>query len=226
VNVILEQPVTGEFMARRLFEHFVHDHPSPATISRLADTFRRSDYNVRELVRAILRSPEFSSEEAYHALVKSPIEYLIGTMKLLGLGDYHRDALGMLGRMGMVIYNPPDVSGWDWGAGWIGASTLLQRLNTANTLTTMRGENEHYGLDPEGIVQRLGARTPAEVVDRLLDLLVDGDVPPAVRDELLAYMTKGYEGSPEGFLQDQARLDRAVRGVTHLIMATPVYQMA
>jgi len=226
VDIILEEPVTAGYVAGKLFRHFVHDHPTPATISRLAGAFRASDYNVRELVRAILRSPEFSSDEAYHTLVKSPVEYLIGTMKVLGLDEYARDAMGMLNRMGMAIYNPPDVSGWDWGADWIGAATLLERLNAANTLSTLRGDNARFGLDPAAIVQHLGARTPEQVVDRLLDLLVDGDVPASVRGELLSYMTRDYVGSPESFLQDESRLDRTVRGVTHLIMSTPVYQMA
>ena len=133
---------------------------------------------------------------------------------------------GMLQRMGMALFNPPDVSGWDWGDDWIGSATLLERLNAANALATQRGDNARYGLNPVAMVDRLGAHTPAEVVDGLLGLLVEGDVPPAVRAALLAYMADGYTGNPAEFTRDRQRVDRVVRGAAHLIMATPVYQMA
>ncbi len=226
VNMILEQPVTAEFMARKFFTFFVHDHPTPSTVARLADTFRGSGYSTKELMRAILTGPEFSSDEAYHAVVKSPVDYLIGTMKTIGIAEYAREAPGQLQRMGMALYNPPDVSGWDWGTDWIGAATLLERLNASNAFATARGDNARYGLDPAAVLRKLGARTPQQIADGLLDLLVDGDVGQDVRDRLVAYIAQGYSGAPDAFSQDAARVDRAVRGAAHLVMSTPVYQMA
>jgi len=226
VNIILEQPVAADFMARKVFTFFVHDRPTPATVTRLADGFRGSGYSVRELMRSVLMSPEFSSAEAYHAVVKSPVDYLVGTMKTIGIDEYSREAPGQLNRMGMALYNPPDVSGWNWGTDWIGAATLLERCNTANSISTARGDNARFGLDPAAVIQKLGARTPAQIVDGLLDMFVDGDVPRPTRDQLIAYMNRGYSGAPEAFTQDAARVDRTVRGVAHLIMSTPVYQMA
>jgi uncharacterized protein (DUF1800 family) len=226
VNLILEQPVTAEFIATKLFTFFVHDHPTPSTIAGLASAFRGGDYNVRELVRAILRSPEFSSEEAYHGVIKSPIELVVGALKQVGVAEFNRSLSGSLTRMGMFLYNPPDVSGWDWGTAWIGSATLLERLNFANVITTQRGENARFGLDPAAFVQRLGASTPEQIVDRALDLLVEGDVPSETRSALVAYLNNGYTGRPEEFTRDTNRVDRAIRGLVHLIMSTPVYQMA
>ncbi len=226
VNIILEQPVTAEFMVRKAFGFFVYDNPTPATVARLADVFRGSGYSTRELMRAILTSPEFSSDVAYHAVVKSPVDYLVGTMKNIDIGEYSREAVGQLQRMGMALYNPPDVSGWDWGTDWIGAATLLERLNLSNSVSTARGDNARFGLDPAALIRRLGARTPQQIVDGLLEMFVDGDVPSAVRDQIVAYMTRGYSGAPEAFTQDAARMDRAVRGAAHLVMTTPIYQMA
>jgi len=188
--------------------------------------FRGSGYSTKELVRAVLTGPEFSSDDAYHAVVKSPIEYLVGTMKTLGVGEYARDATGQLQRMGMALFNPPDVSGWDWGTDWIGAATLLERLNAANAFATARGDNAKYGLDPAALLQRLNARTPQQIADGLLELFVEGDAGDDVRGQLVAYMTRGYSGPPEAFGQDAARVDRAVRGAAHLVMATPIYQLA
>ncbi|MBM2809875.1 MAG: hypothetical protein HW416_634 [Chloroflexi bacterium] len=92
LNIILERHVTAEFMARKVFVFFVHDHPTSAAVSRLADGFRTSGYNVRELMRSVLKSPEFSSAEAHHAVVKSPVDFLVGSMKSLGIAEYTREA--------------------------------------------------------------------------------------------------------------------------------------
>ena len=144
----------------------------------------------------------------------------------MGVTETREDMVRQLQRMGMTLYNPPDVSGWDWGTDWIGAATLLERVNASNGFATARGDNAKYGLDPAALIQKLGARTPQQIVDGLLDMFVDGDAPQAVRDQLVAYMMRGYNGAPEAFTQDAARVDRTVRGVAHLVMATPIYQMA
>lgn len=225
IAIILEQSVTAEYLSTKLFTYFVHDHPTPSRLAALADTFRGTDYNVRELVRAILRSPEFVSDESYHALVKSPVEYLIGAMKALGIDEYARGLQGNLNRMGMALYNPPDVAGWHWGVDWIGSDTLLERLNTANQLVTMRGDNAKFAMDPSAIVARYGA-SAAQIVDGLLRDLVDSDVAPNVRSGMLNYALAGYTGRPEDFGRDAARVDRTVRSVAHLIMSTPVFQVA
>ena len=226
VNIILEEPVTAEFMARKFFRFFVHDQPTPSTIARLADVFRGSDYSTRDLMRTLLTSPEFSSDEAYHAVIKSPIEYLVGTMKTIGVGEYSPQVVGQLQRMGMALYNPPDVSGWNWGADWIGAATLLERLNLANTFSTARGDNARFGLDPASLLRKLGARTAPQIVEGLLEMFVDGDVPSSVREQLVAYMNHGYNGPPDAFTEDATRVDRTVRGAPLHVMTTPVYQMA
>jgi uncharacterized protein (DUF1800 family) len=226
VDIILDQPSAAEFLTRKLFGFLVHDHPSSEAVLRLAATFQGSGYSIRELVRAILLSPEFSSEDSYHALVKSPVEYLVGTLKLLGIAEISPTALGALQRMGMVLFNPPNVAGWAWGDDWIGSASLLERLNVANALVTQRGDNARFGLDPTALLERLGAHSPTEIAAGLLDLLVEGDVPAGVRESLLAYAMNGYPGSPADFASNAQRVDRAVRGVARLVMATPASQMA
>jgi uncharacterized protein (DUF1800 family) len=220
LNIILAQPAAAEHLSRKLFIFLVHDHPSQATIGQLSETFRGSGYKVRELVRAILLHPEFLSDDAYHGVIRSPAEYLIGSMKSLGVEEFLPGAQGMLNRMGMNLYNPPNVSGWAWGTDWIGTNTYVERINAAMMLTTQRGDNAAKGVGPEGLAKQLGAGTPEEVVDRLLDVLVDGDVDPVIREGLLDFARPGYRPGNRDWL------DRAVRGTTHLIMATPIYQMA
>lgn len=222
IDILLDQPATAEFIATKLFTYFVHDHPAPATIARLADTFRRSGYEVRELVRAILRSPEFLSEEAYHAVVKSPVEYVIGSLKALGITEAPATLVGMLNRMGMTLFNPPSVAGWSWGPAWINTSTLLERLNAANTFLQLAGRTGNGRL----LVERFGGDSPSAIVRQLLDALVDGDVPDHVRAAIEAEAARGVSGRLEGFASDTRQVVRVIRGAVRLIMALPVYQLS
>jgi hypothetical protein len=90
-----------------------------------------------------------------------------------------------------------------------------------NALTTQRGDSAPFGMDPVAISTRIGVGAPDRLVNGLLDLLVDGDVPAQVRDSLVDYVAAGGGLSP-----GSATFDRSIRGAVHLIMSTPVYQMA
>ena len=227
ITILFQQPTAATFLATKLFKYFAHDDPSPSTVANLAEAFRSSGYNVRALVKAIFTSPDFTSAYVYHNVVRSPVEWLMGTLKSLGVAELSGQAmLGSLHRMGMDLYNPPTVAGWDWGAGWISSATLIERLAAAMTITSARGDNQQYGLDPAVFLRRTGVKTPEAVVDTLLELLVDADVSPDTRHALIDYARNGYADEPDQFLVDPARADRAVRGVADLIMATPIYQMA
>ncbi len=221
IDILLEQPATAQFMATKLFAYLVHDHPAPSTINRLANTFRGSGYDVRELVRAILRSPDFSSDEAYHALVKSPADHVVGTMKALGMTEVGSAPLGLLNRMGMTLFNPPSVAGWAWGPAWINTATLLERLNAGTAFMQAGGKAGEAAL-----VERFGGPSPGAIVRGLMDVLVDNDVSASVRTAIEADATRGASTQPGAFARDNRQVERAVHGAVRLIMALPVYQLA
>jgi hypothetical protein len=123
--------------------------------------------------------------------------------------------------MGQELFNPPNVKGWDGGRGWISTSTLLERYNVASRMVTARNDPTRTSIDPTHLLK--GA--PQDVnglVDHLLSVLVDGDVPAGVRTELVQYMRSG-PGATEQVTT--AAVDEKVRGLLHLVMSLPVYQM-
>ena len=86
VDIIVRQPATGRFLAKRLYLFFVADHPEPEAIDYLASVYHASHYDIRAMLRALFLSPFFRSEQAYYAKVKSPAEHVVGIMRLVG--DY------------------------------------------------------------------------------------------------------------------------------------------
>jgi uncharacterized protein (DUF1800 family) len=218
IDILLDQPAAASFLARKLFQFFVYDDPEPSVVERLGAEFRRSGYNLRTLVGAILRSPELRSPRAYHARIKSPVEFVVGSLKLLGAERVPDYVPGALRLMGQDLLNPPTVKGWDGGPSWINASTVVARFNYANRLAVARGQDGESYLDPTALAAQ--HRTPEALVTYFVDLLLDGDLPPTGLGALLE-----YAGATTDFAADAEAADQKIRGLAHLVMASPGYQL-
>ncbi len=129
IDRILEQDVTALRIATKLAVQFVSPTPSEAYTARLADRFRRSKYSVKELMRAILTSPEFTEPTAYRSLIKSPIEYMLSAAKALGNTALTRLVSSSGGSMGMTLFDPPSVGGWPNNESWVSSNAMLARAN-------------------------------------------------------------------------------------------------
>ena len=68
-----------------MWSFFVYDNPSPQDLKPLADAYYQHDHSIAAMVRAMFSSPAFFSAQAYRARVKSPLEFLAGAVRALGL---------------------------------------------------------------------------------------------------------------------------------------------
>src|SRR5437763_3327404 len=89
LDILAHHPSTAKFIATKLVRHFVSDDPPPALVDRVAQTFLKSDGDIREVLKAIFFSPEFNSAAAYRAKAKRPLELAIRAVRTLG-PDTHR----------------------------------------------------------------------------------------------------------------------------------------
>ncbi len=128
---ILLQPAVAPFIARKVARHFVMPNPDDAYLKRLGDAFRKSGYSVKDLMREVFRSPEFTAPESYRSLVKSPVEYAVSAARALGNPQLVRLYLGQAQQMGQVPLDPPDVGGWPSNESWVSSNTMLARANFA-----------------------------------------------------------------------------------------------
>jgi len=128
LDVLLARPETAEYVAARLWREFVSPQPQPEELKRLAAVFRDGQYDTRGVLRALLLSPAFWAPENRAALIKSPVELVIGTMRQLNVGVNDPLPFAFLLRaLGQDVLSPPNVKGWPGGEAWINASTLLAR---------------------------------------------------------------------------------------------------
>jgi uncharacterized protein (DUF1800 family) len=94
----------------------------------------KTDLNLTNLLGAILHHPSFASTRAMRGLVKQPIEYLVGTLRLLGLrtAAFSEGTLVyLLASLGQQPFVPLNVGGWGQNQYWLSTSASNNQLSLA-----------------------------------------------------------------------------------------------
>jgi uncharacterized protein (DUF1800 family) len=128
LDILLAKPETARFVVDKMWREFVSPEPDAAEVRRVADAFHRSNYDVKVALRGLFLSPAFWAEGNRAALIKSPVDLVVGTVRQFGVdyGDPVPFAL-VTARLGQNLFSPPNVRGWPGGEAWINSSTLLAR---------------------------------------------------------------------------------------------------
>jgi uncharacterized protein (DUF1800 family) len=136
IDLIFEKPEAAKLLAGKLWEYFAAEDPSPETIEALAATLRGANYETAPLLREIFLSKAFYAEGIVRNQIKSPVQYFIQLLKQLELREAPQGYTRLvLEQLGQVLFQPPNVAGWDWGKAWINTNTLLTRYNLAGFIT-------------------------------------------------------------------------------------------
>jgi len=128
LRILLEQPRTAEFLVEKLWREFVSPDPDRAEVARIAEGLRRSGYQLKPTLEALLMSDAFWAEANRGELIKSPVELLVGTGRALPYLELRGSDLAPVGRrLGQNVFDPPNVKGWPGHTVWINTDTLLAR---------------------------------------------------------------------------------------------------
>lgn len=220
VRIIFRQPAAATFLAKKLLAFFVYMDPEPALVDRVAGLIAKHDFNLQPVMSTLLRSNVFFSDRAYRALVKSPVEFVVGTHQLFGVPDVAPIELAMLRSMGQVLFYPPNVKGWDGGAAWLNSQTILTRENFANAVA----QNPKTMNGAAWMVTAMRSMDPHNVATALTQAMLQGDVSPAATGQLIAYL--GGSGQTALSQLSPENVDERVRSAAYLTMAMPAYQLA
>ena len=151
LDILLAQPQTAEHLTRKLWREFVSPTPDERDVRRIAARFRAAGYDLRVALRELLGSRAFWAGENRQALIKSPVDFVIGSFNSLGMEPPDAAALaGLLRQLGQDLFAPPNVKGWPGGETWINSSTLLARKQMAERLLRREGREDlrQVMLDP------------------------------------------------------------------------------
>lgn len=206
IDILVAHPATATNLSTELFQFFGYSNPSPQTVASLAKVYTDSGYSIHSLVEAILKSPEFVSQQAYLANVKSPAEYVATALHSLGATANTAAMEASTTNQGQQLFNPPSVFGWPSGMGWISTDAMMERFNFPVYMQTS-AENASSKLDPSTIFR------DADAVQYLCDILYPDGMPPEIVSVI--------QSSTSSINDLTLKTKNAVR----LVMTTPYYNL-
>ncbi len=133
IDLIMQQEVTADYIAGKLYRFFVRQDFSPKLGAELGKIFRAADYEVAPLLETIFMSKDFYSAASVGGQIKSPVQLAISTYRKLGLDripgvpDFNQAT----GALSQSLFRPPTVAGWAGGRSWVTPGLLLERGNFA-----------------------------------------------------------------------------------------------
>jgi len=188
----------------------------------------------------MFRSEEFYSDDIVRNQVKSPVQWLIGRVRMLEC-DLPPTLVswGMVRQLGQDLFAPPNVKGWDGGITWITTNTLLTRYNDAQSLVQGTLPPLH-GAD---LVRKPGGANGARL-DKALQRVRMGGVnvekilSPVERDDNQAILASlqnrlfqtsldaSQQEALQQFLDSKTKMtDADITEAIRLMMSTPEYQV-
>lgn len=239
VNLLADDPQTARNIALKIWEWFAYAKPEPDLLDRLTGAFRK-EMNIGDLLREVMTSPEFYSERAERTVYKNPVDFVVPTLRQLGVGemvtlDTKEDgtlakrpqvAAGVLlttKAMGMDLFFPPDVSGWEGGAAWISSATMIERVRWADRLFGVAAVGGKPGkAQPTLSYPAYGLLaadpTPPGIASTLVSVF-DASIPASKMPALVAAAEKATAGRLTA-----GNANQAAAAVSRLIFGSPEFQ--
>ena len=134
INIVTHTTASSKWVVARLWSWLAYPVTTEdPVVADLAPGYKK-DLNVTNLLTAILHHPDFVSTRALNGLVKQPVEYLVGTLRLLGLrtAAFSEGTLVyLLAALGQQLFVPLNVGGWGQNQYWLSTSASNSQLSLA-----------------------------------------------------------------------------------------------
>jgi uncharacterized protein (DUF1800 family) len=181
IHLLATHPSTARFISTKLARKFVSDNPPKSLVDRMAQTFQKSEGDIREVLRTMFTAPEFFAAENYRAKIKTPFEMTVSAVRAVGADtnagpQFHR-WIAQMGE-GLFMCQPP--TGYaDTAEHWVNTGALLERMNFALALSGNRVPGTRANL--QNLAPGLNTAQSSQVVDHFVKLLLRGQVSSQTR---------------------------------------------
>lgn len=186
IDQMLLQPAAPRFIVGKLWREFVSPKPDAAEVDRIAKRLRASNWRIDVALRELLLSNDFWADSSRGALIKSPVELIVGTLRQFEVPVDNAEPLARLSaKLEQSLFYPPNVKGWPGYTDWIDSTTLLERKRFTERLFRavetgpMRGEGmaatRGMRFDAEAWLRQFGAyvdREPDDALQRRIEAAV------------------------------------------------------
>jgi uncharacterized protein (DUF1800 family) len=133
LDIVAHHPSTAHFISKKLAQRFVADDPPESLVARMAQTFQKTDGDLRAVMQTMLDSKEFWSEGAYKSKMKSPLEMVASAVRAVnGNVDFAFALASQVAQLGEPLYRKVEPTGYSNSSQeWLNSAGLLARMNFA-----------------------------------------------------------------------------------------------
>jgi uncharacterized protein (DUF1800 family) len=138
LDIVARHPATAHFISKELARRFVADDPPPALVERMAQTFLKSDGDIRAVLQTMVDAREFWSEGAFRSKMKSPLEMVVSAVRASnGNVDFAAGLVNQVAQLGEPLYRKQEPTGYsNTGNEWMNSAGLMARMNFAMQLAS------------------------------------------------------------------------------------------
>ncbi|OLD60142.1 MAG: hypothetical protein AUF60_02525 [Gemmatimonadetes bacterium 13_1_20CM_69_28] len=149
LKLLANYPATMHHVSRRLCQRFVNDDPPDGCVDDAVTAWKRSDGDIREVLRAIFRSPDFWAPENVRAKIKTPLEFVVSAARAVGGDPDTTPRLAqVVARLGEPLFLHVAPDGYpEREDAWVNSGALLDRMNAAVALAAGRLPGVAVSLD-------------------------------------------------------------------------------
>jgi uncharacterized protein (DUF1800 family) len=136
IDILAQHPSTARHISTKLARRFVADDPPAALVDRMTQTFLKTGGDLRTVMETMLNSPEYSSQGAWQAKIKSSLEVVASAARALDVKTI--DAYSLVGKvtdMGEPLYSKESPNGYrDASDARLSTAGVMARMDFARTL--------------------------------------------------------------------------------------------
>ncbi|HMI49560.1 MAG TPA: DUF1800 domain-containing protein [Gemmatimonadaceae bacterium] len=186
LDILAKSPATAHYISFKLARRFVSDSPSKALVDHAAQVYLQTDGDIREVLRSIITSPEFFSQQAFRSKVKSPFEVVVSAMRALNAApDSTPRSAQVIAYLGQPIFGHQAPNGWpETGESWMNTGAILNRINFGMAAAAGRLPGADIRALPA--LDTIGSAPRAKQVDAVVAAILNGMVSPDTRAVLLS----------------------------------------
>jgi uncharacterized protein (DUF1800 family)/5-hydroxyisourate hydrolase-like protein (transthyretin family) len=176
LDILARHPATANYVCSKLITQFVSDQPIASLQSRCAETFLTqvaAPDQIAQVLRVILTAPEFYATSNINSKVKTPVEFVIASVRALQAKGTYTDLPDAIKRMGMDLYQYPSPTGYsDTGDDWVSSAALQEHVRFVNLLANARSGATY--LDTSKLFNAQHAVTAESIANDLLNWTIGG----------------------------------------------------
>ncbi len=235
IDIIFEQPQTAYFICEKLYKWFVYENPNEEIVQNLAQIMTDNNYEIKPVLYALFSSEHFFDDNFKGSKFKDPINHSLGVIRQSYIDinqtlyfqnnayTLHDILLYVQNLNGLLIFNPPDVSGWPGYRNWINTFTLPNRKIFTNYI--FDGTFGTLG-DPVLFAERIpnGLTDPNALMDYLYIYFYSIQPSELTKQNLMDELLGGVDPDTWGLLYYEGAIERFV-GVIERMLRLSEYQL-